>query len=147
MVAKILNLNCYFCGALLKSDDAHFEVFDQAQPPFTSDRTNYVRSNKHGGKELYGSLRYPGTGEGNYKLAVLFAHSDCGPSDSGYRFTFDRLGEHWDEQLRENTWWAPVIAEALRTARASMRIKAPAPRTFGKLAAVKAAAKKKKHGA
>ncbi len=120
--SKKLALNCYFCGGALRSDDAHFEIFDQEQPPFSSDRTNYIRFNAHGGKERYGALDYPGNGEGNYKTVVVFAHTECGP-DAGYHFTFDRLDENWNRQLEEKTWYTDSIADALVIARQAMGVR------------------------
>jgi hypothetical protein len=127
-VSKTRALNCYFCSKPLKSNDAQFCIFDQEQPPFTTDRSDFVRVNEHGEKEEYGELIYPGGGEGevNYKTVVLFAHTECGP-DSGYCFTFDRLGEHWDEHLTEKTWRKAVIFRSLATARNAMGIKRPPP--------------------
>jgi len=119
--SKKLALNCYFCGAALRSDDALFEIYDQAQPPFRSDRTNFVRFNRYGGKELYGALAYPGGIEGNYRRVVLFAHGGCGP-EVGYGFAFDRLGEDWDRHLREKTWYTEEISAALRVARKAMGV-------------------------
>ncbi len=125
IASKKLALNCYFCGGALRSDDAHFEIFDQEQPPFSSDRTKHVRVNEHGRKELYGALDYPGNGEGtwkNFERVVLFAHTKCGP-DAGYHFTFDRLGEDWDRHLREKTWHTIGISNALAIARKAMGVR------------------------
>jgi hypothetical protein len=127
-VSKKLDLNCYFCAKPLRSDNAFFEIFDQEQPPFSSDRSEFTRINEDGEKEEYGDLIYPGGGEdeGNFKTVVLFAHQDCGP-ETGYYFEFDRLGENWDEHLLEKTWKKPVIFRALATARAVVGVKRPPP--------------------
>lgn len=124
MASRTLILKCYFCGKPLKSDNAHFEIFDQEQPPFTSEESERIRVNERGKKGTYGELTHPGCGEGNYKTVVLFAHTKCGP-DSGYSFEFERLDESWDEHLQEKTWWAPVITAGLAKARAAMGIKRP----------------------
>ncbi|SRR5258707_9114608 len=124
MKPKTLKLNCYFCGGALKPDNAWFEIHDQETVPYTKE---HVRFNQHGGKELYGSLAYPGNGESlvqdgkwqNFNHVVLFAHTECGP-DIGYNFSFDRLDENWDKHLREKVWWWPGISEALRDARSAM---------------------------
>jgi hypothetical protein len=120
--SKKLALNCYFCGGALRSDDALFEIYDQAQPPFQSDRTNFVRFNQHGEQELYGALAYPGAINGNYRRVVLFVHERCGP-EVGYGFAFDRLGEDWDRHLREKTWYTEEISAALRVARKAMGVR------------------------
>ena len=116
-----LPLNCYFCGRALSSDDALLEIYDQAQPPFSSDRTNYVRLNHHGRQEIYGALAYPGRMYGTYKRVVLFAHEQCGP-EVGYGFAFDRLDKDWDRHLREKTWYTEEISAALRVARKAMGV-------------------------
>jgi hypothetical protein len=120
--SKKLGLKCYFCGAALHSDDAHFEIFDQEQPPFSSNRSNFVRFNEHGGREIYGTLAYPGGIDGAFKRVVRFAHTDCGP-DVGYNFSFDRLGEDWDRHLREKLWHTEEISAALRVARNAMGVR------------------------
>jgi|ERR1700733_15650954 len=125
VASKKLALKCYFCGGALQSDDAHFEIFDQEERPFSSDRKDYVRFNEHGGQELYGALAYPGNGNGiwkNYRRVALFAHTGCGP-DVGYNFTFDRLDENWDRQLGEKTWYTEGLSEALTVARKAMGIR------------------------
>lgn len=122
---KKLDLPCYFCGAALRKDDAWVEIHDQEQPPLHG--KPLVRFNEHGGKEERGSLAYPGNGEalvadGRWRATapvVLFAHTKCGP-DLGYNFSFDRLGEEWEEHLREKLWWSPAILDALETARRAM---------------------------
>ena len=120
--SKRLALNCYFCGGALHSDDALFEIYDQAQPPFRSDRTNFVRFNRHGEQEVYGALAYPGGINGTYRRVVLFAHQQCG-REVGYGFAFDRLGEDWDGHLREKTWYTEEISAALRVARKAMGVR------------------------
>jgi hypothetical protein len=120
--SKKLALNCYFCGRALSSDDALFEIYDQAQPPFRSDRTNYVRFNQHGRQEIYGALAYPGGIDGNYRRVVLFAHEQCGP-EVGYGFAFDRLGEDWDRDLRQKSWYTEEMSAALRVARKAMGVR------------------------
>jgi hypothetical protein len=116
-----LRLNCYFCGRELSSDDALLEIYDQAQPPFSSDRTNYVRLNHYGRQEIYGALAYPGAMDGTYRRVVLFAHEGCGP-EVGYGFTFDRLGEAWDCHLRGKSWYTEEMSAALRVARKAMGV-------------------------
>ena len=124
--SKRLKLHCYFCGGLLLSDNAHFEIYDRELPPFHSE---HVRFNKHGGKELYGDLAYPGNGESivqqgewrSYERVVLFTHTKCGPDNVSYHFSFDRLGENWEQHLSEKGWWSPSILEALTVARKVMK--------------------------
>jgi hypothetical protein len=131
MASKDLDLDCYFCGKALKSDDAYFVICDRELPPFSTDRTKFVRINEHGDEEVYGVISYPEGIDKNFERVVLFAHAKCG-SDDGYAFSFDRLGEDWDEHLHEKPWWAPVIDVALARARASMGIKKPRPREYRK---------------
>jgi hypothetical protein len=126
MKTKALKLKCYFCGGSLKTNDSWFEIYDQEMKPFHGKPG--VRFNEHGGKELHGSLTYPGNGEAivldgrwsGFSRVVLFTHTKCGP-DCGYPFSFDRLGEDWDRHLQGKVWWSGAIAEALETARKSMK--------------------------
>jgi hypothetical protein len=123
IAGKKLDLKCYFCSAQLRTDNAYFEIYDQEQRPFTSDRTNHVRFNEHGGKEIYGALAYPGNGEDRWEnctRVVVFAHGSCGP-DCGYAFSFDRLGEDWDRQLSGKTWYCDVIGNTLKVAQTAMK--------------------------
>ena len=131
MEPKTLNLKCYFCGGALKQDNAWFEIYDQELPPFQKPQ---VRFNEHGGKEERGGLAYPGNGDAivadgqwkNFDRVVLFTHTECGP-DVGYAFSFDRLGEDWDEHLQGKSWWCHAIADALEIARKAMKERPPGP--------------------
>lgn|GEM_PF-3139882 len=125
MEPKTLKLKCYFCGGALKPENAWFEICDQELPPF---RKPQVRFNEHGGKEERGGLAYPGNGDAivadgqweSFNCVILFTHTECGP-DVGYSFSFDRLGENWDEHLKEKVWWSPAIPEFLKIARYEMK--------------------------
>jgi hypothetical protein len=86
---KTLKLKCYFCGGPLTADDAHLEIYDQEEPPFSSDRTNFVRFNEHGGQEIYGRLVYPGNARagnmgtippliGSAKIGMTIYKKRCG---------------------------------------------------------------------
>jgi hypothetical protein len=100
------------------------EIYDQAPPDPASGN---VRFNEHGGKEVYGVLRYPGVGEGcvsrgdweDFSRVVLFTHTDCGP-DCGYAIPFHRINDNWDRHLSEKTWCDECIDEALTIAREAL---------------------------
>jgi len=109
---------CYFCGGPLKKEDGFMEIYEAELPPYKKPR---MRFNRHGGKEEYGALWYPGSPDGHnyangYGMVFLFSHADCGPN-SGYWMSLKDLKkdpEDWIRQLNQKGWATAEVREVIR---------------------------------
>jgi len=109
---------CYFCGGPRKKEDGFMEFYEAELPPYKNPR---MRFNRHGGKEEYGDLSYPGSCDGydyanGYSLVFLFSHADCGPN-GGYWIRLKDLKEDpedWIRQLNQRGWASTEVREVIR---------------------------------
>ena len=126
---------CYFCAAPIATiDSGCVELFDQETgPPFKAQ--THDRFNTYGGREVRGSLAYPGNGQhlvtsgkwSSWRSVAILSHMGCGP-DGGYWIPWDRVEEPWEEHLSRKAWWFYGIGDALEIARSvahSMRRATP----------------------